>query len=113
MKKFLSFFIGFLNGLFGAGAGALLVPFLTNKFKLSQKQAHGTSIFIMLCLSVVTTTTFLSKGNIIFKEILLISIGGAVGGYISGNILYKMRNTTLSKIFAWVLVFVGGKMLFW
>ncbi len=113
MKKFLSFFIGFLNGLFGAGAGALLVPFLTGKFKLSQKQAHGTSIFIMLCLSIVTTITFLSRGDIVFKEILFISLGGAIGGYISGNLLYKMRNETLSKIFAWVLIFVGGKMLFW
>ncbi len=113
MKKFLSFFIGFLNGLFGAGAGALLVPFLKSKFQLEQKQAHGTSILIIVTLSIITTITFFSRANVVFMEIIIISLGGVVGGVIAGKLLYKIQSKTLATIFAYILIFVGGKMLFW
>ncbi len=113
MKKFLSFFIGFLNGLFGAGGGAVLVPFLNNKFNLNQKKSHGTSILIILLLSIVSTVTFFSETSVVLKEVFYLGLGGALGGFISGKLLNKIQNKTLSLAFSILLIFVGGRILFW
>ncbi len=112
MKKILSFFIGFFNGLFGAGGGAVLVPFLVKRFGFTQKQAHASSVFFMLVLSIFTTLNLLTKADIVFKEVFFICLGGVVGGVISGKILYKIKNKTLSIIFSIVLILVGGKIVF-
>ncbi len=112
MQKVISFFIGLLNGIFGAGAGALLVPFLEKSFNLESKKAHATSILIILIISLATTVTFLFKAKVDFMEVLYLSIGGVVGGIIAGTLLKNVKNKWLTKAFGLILVIVGGRMLF-
>ncbi|MFV0519376.1 MAG: TSUP family transporter [Lachnospirales bacterium] len=112
MKKIISFIIGLLNGVFGAGAGALLVPFLKKSFNLESKKAHATSILIILIVSIITTFTLFLKTGVNLKEYLFLATGGVIGGLIAGTLLKNIQNKWLTKIFALILIVVGGRMLF-
>ncbi|MFV0441347.1 MAG: TSUP family transporter [Lachnospirales bacterium] len=112
MKKLVSFIVGFINGIFGSGAGSLLVPFLKRGYSLDDKEAHATSILIILTISIVTIFFIYNSSKVDFYEIIYLSIGGVVGGTISGVLLKRLRNDYLNKLFALLLIFVGGKMLF-
>ena len=39
---------GFINGFFGGGGGMIVVPMLINLLGFSPKQAHATSIAVIL-----------------------------------------------------------------
>ena len=54
--------IGFVNGLFGAGGGMLVVPVLTFLLGLNTKRAHATAILIILPLCAVSGVVYLTRG---------------------------------------------------
>jgi len=55
---------GIAGGLFGVGGGAVLVPMLTGIYRLSQHQAHGTSLAIVGATSLVSVVIYALHGNV-------------------------------------------------
>lgn len=54
MSIFIGLIAGFINGLFGSGAGMIVLPGLISVMKLDSKVARGTSLFILVIVSFVT-----------------------------------------------------------
>lgn len=102
---------GALNGLFGSGGGMLSVPLL-EKSGIEPKKSHASSIAITLPLSIVSAAMYLYKGNIDFMFAIKFVPFGLLGAIIGSTILKKMKNETIEKIFAFVLIFSGIRMLF-
>lgn len=105
-------FIGFVNGFWGGGGGMICVPTLTLILKLEEKQAHATTILIMLPLSIASFIVYMLKGSIDYQVALTITIGFVIGGIIGAMLLNKINNMVLQLIFAIVIIIGGVKLLF-
>ena len=54
---------GFINGLFGTGAGMIVLPGLISLFSLDNKVARGTSLFILVIISSITSIFYVKNLN--------------------------------------------------
>ncbi|PWT70398.1 MAG: permease [Bacteroidetes bacterium] len=104
---------GILSGLVGIGGGIIIVPALIYLLGFSQHQAMGTSLGILLLpAGILAVFNYYKKGYVDIKIVLILFIGFVVGGYLGSKLSLGLPESTLRKIFAVVLVFIAGKMLF-
>ena len=68
-RPFSGFIIGFFGGLFGGlvglGGGIVMIPLMTWLLKLSQHQAHGTSLVAIVFVSIVGAGAYFINGSLI------------------------------------------------
>ncbi len=105
-------FVGFINGFFGGGGGMLVVPILYYLFKLPEKVAHATALFVILPISVVGAVFYLLKAEVFNLNLLYSGIGFVIGGIIGALLLKKANNKALRIIFAGIMLVAGIKLLF-
>ncbi|MBI2560210.1 MAG: sulfite exporter TauE/SafE family protein [Planctomycetes bacterium] len=104
---------GVFGGLFGIGGGTIVIPALVYLFGLSQHQAQGTSLAMM-----VPPVTFLAAwkyyqgGHINLKIAAFIALGFIIGGLIGATVVQPVSDPLLKKGFGVFLLFVGVRMLF-
>ncbi|HEX4850749.1 MAG TPA: sulfite exporter TauE/SafE family protein [Puia sp.] len=104
---------GVLSGLVGVGGGIIIVPALIYFLGFSQHQAMGTSLGILLLpAGILAVINYYKKGYVDIKVVLILFVGFLVGGYLGSKVSLGLQETALRKIFAVVLVFIAGKMLF-
>ena len=53
--------VGFLNGFFGGGGGMFCVPMLQKFCGYKDKQAHATTLCVILPLSIVSSFVYIYK----------------------------------------------------
>lgn len=105
-----SFFAGLINGALGAGGGMLTVPVL-KKAGLEQKNAHATSIAIILPLSVISAATYLINGTVTVYDALPYLPLGVVGAVAGAFIIGKIPDNWLRRIFSLFMIWAGIRML--
>jgi len=104
---------GILSGLIGIGGGIIIVPALVLIFGLTQQQAQGTTLAIMIPpVGLLAAWSYYTRGLVDLKIAALIVIGFFVGGLIGGKIAVGLPNNVLQKVFAVVLLLVSLKMFF-
>ena len=108
----LGLLIGFINGFFGGGGGMICVPILSYILGLPDKNAHATTILIMLPLSIASFVIYLIKGSIVLNYAIAISIGFVIGGILGAFLLNKINNVVLQFVFAFVIILGGIKLIF-
>lgn len=102
---------GFINGLFGGGGGMIVVPLLTILLSLKEKEAHATSIAIILPTTFLSALIQIISKNYDFSVGLPVAIGVASGGILGSFLLKKTKDKTLVKTFAFAMLLAGVKML--
>lgn len=109
MKKIpiIAAIVGFLNGLLGGGAGAILVPYLVKKCKFSQNKALATALAVLLPLSSISVALYWWRGNIDLTLAFPYVLGGAIGGIFGAKIFTKMKENWLKRGFSLLLLFSG------
>ena len=90
---------GFANGLFGSGGGTIVVPCMEKYLDIDAHKSHATAIAIILPLSILSAAIYLFKSDIPWKETLIVSAGGVVGGYIGAKLLNKISGRWLHIVF--------------
>jgi len=104
---------GLLSGLVGVGGGIIIVPALVYILGFNQHQAMGTSLGILLLpAGILAVLNYYKKGYIDMKVVFILFVGFIIGGYFGSKISLGMQESVLRKIFAVVLIFIAGKMLF-
>lgn len=103
--------IGFVNGFWGGGGGMICVPLLMYVIKLPEKNAHATTLLIMLPLSIASLVVYLISGNIEWIKSLNVCVGFVVGGIIGALLLKKISNIWLGIIFSVIIIAGGIKLL--
>lgn len=103
---------GFVNGFFGGGGGMIVVPMLTYLLKFEQKQAHATSIAVILPITVVSSIIYLIGGKNDFGIIGACTLGVFLGGILGAKLLKKASNQIIGYIFCAVMAIAGIRMLF-
>lgn len=102
---------GFLNGLFGAGGGSVVVPAMEKFLDVDEKKSHSTAIAIILLMSIVSSVTYVKRGYFDFRLWMYVSIGGIVGGFVGARLLGKIPKKWLKIIFGGVICATAVKMI--
>lgn len=104
---------GFLSGLVGIGGGIIMVPALVFFLGLTQKQAQGTSLgVLMLPVVALAVWQYHKQEHINFNYVFLIAIAFITGGYLGSKMVLGISDDKMKKIFALVMLLLSIKMLF-
>lgn len=104
---------GVFSGIVGIGGGIILVPALVYIFGLSQHQAQGTSLgMLMLPVGILAVMQYYRQGFVDYKLVAFIAIGFVAGGYLGGKLAVNIPETLVKRIFALFMIAVAVKMLF-
>ena len=98
---------GIINGLFGGGGGAVLVPLLNRFCGLEQKQVFATAVAVVFPLCLLSAGIYLFRGGLEFLTALPYVLGGTVGGWLGGKWFKGVRVTWLRRGFGGLLIFSG------
>jgi uncharacterized protein len=91
--------IGLLKGLFGVGAGFLIVPMMVSTARMPRKLAVGSSLFAILVASVVATLRHWSLGNVDWSALLPLVPGGLFGSFVGARAARSMSPAAIRRVF--------------
>ncbi len=100
---------GLLSGLLGAGGGMVAVPIL--KTKMSEKEAHATSVAIILPICAVSAIFYLQQGAVSIYDALPYLLWGLIGSAIGVVLMKKLSGSVLRKIFALMMLWAGIRLI--
>ena len=104
---------GTLSGLTGLGGGFIMVPLLVYLFGMTQHQAQGTSLTVLLPpLGVLAFWQYYKNGYVDVQVAILVAIGFIAGGYLGGWTAQMIPGPLLRKGFAVVMAFISLDMFF-
>ncbi|MCP4049576.1 MAG: sulfite exporter TauE/SafE family protein [bacterium] len=117
MIGILYFILGGLAGMFsgclGIGGGIILVPVLVFIFGLTQHQAQGTTLALMVPpIGLLAAWTYYKQGYVDLKIAFFVAIGFFLGGLFGAKIAVIIPEPVLKKIFGVLMIFTGIKMFF-
>jgi len=105
--------VGIISGVVGIGGGILFVPALVYLLHMDQYKAQGTSLGALLApVGLLAFLEYYRRGHADVQVALLLAVGFFVGGYLGAVGAVHIPALMLRRIFALVLIAVGGQMLF-
>ena len=100
---------GFLSGLFGIGGGFIIVPALILFSEMPIHRAVGTSLLVIVLVSIVGVTSQILAGHKISLEIApWFILGGFAGLQVAGQIGRHLSGPVLQKIFVVAMLLVAA-----
>jgi hypothetical protein len=103
---------GLLSGLVGVGGGVVMVPLLILLLGFNQHQAQGTSLAVLVVpVTAIAVFNYYKEGYINWKHAAVIAVFFVVGGYFGSKLAISLDQKMLKKIFAVILLLLGGRML--
>ena len=104
---------GVLSGVVGIGGGLLMIPMMMIFLGISQHQAQGTSLAVMLLpIGILATLNYYKAGYVEWEYVLIIAATFIIGGYFGSKFAVNVSSIFLKKIFGIVLLVVAVKMIF-
>lgn len=104
---------GIVSGAMGIGGAIIMVPALVYFFGMSQHQAQGTSLTILLFpIGLLAFWNYYKNGYVNFKIAVIVMIAFFIGGYIGSLIAVNIPEKPLKVIFGILMLLVGIKMIF-
>jgi hypothetical protein len=107
---------GILSGLVGVGGGIIMVPLFVFFLGLTQHNAQGLSLAVMLppvtFLAVYNYHTAGNGGNIDWRIAITVSILFIIGGFICSKIALQIDQRILRKIFGVFMLIVAIRLIF-
>ncbi len=98
---------GLVNGFFGGGGGAILVPLLTRLCRLEQRQAFATSTAVILPLCALSALLYFLRGGLEVQIALPYLLGGGLGGFLGGKLFPGVNLNWLRRGFGLLLIYGG------
>lgn len=102
---------GFFGGLFGVGGGIVLVPLLTGPLRLTQHQAHGTSLAVILFTAFAAGLVYALHGNVAWVPGLIIGAASIATAPLGARAASRLTGAGLKRAFSLFLVFVAVRSL--
>ena len=103
---------GILSGLVGVGGGIIIVPALVYFLSMSQHQAQGTSLAVLLLpVGIFDVYNYYKAGFVDVQSTLIIASTFLIGGFIGSKISIAIDQNLVKKIFGVFLLLVAFKMI--
>ena len=100
--------IGVLTGFFGVGGGFAVVPALTLIMHFDMKEASATSLLVMIIASLAGLAARTGTAiQIDYLSVLPFAFASMIGGPIGASLTRKAKSTTLTFLFAILLLLVA------
>jgi len=104
---------GILSGLIGIGGGIIMVPMFVIFLGITQHNAQGLSLAVMLPpVTFLAVYNYHKGGDIDWKIALVISVMFIIGGYFGSKLALQLDQRILKKIFGGLMLIVALKLLF-
>lgn len=104
---------GMLSGFVGIGGGVVIVPALVFLLGLSQHEAQGTSLFVLVMPVVfLALTNYWKTGNVNWKYGLIIAIAFIIGGYFGSKLSLKLSPQVVKLVFGLLMAYVSFQLIF-
>lgn len=103
---------GVLSGLIGIGGGVLIVPALVFLFKMTQHQAQGTTLAMLVPpIGILAAWTYYNHGYVDIKVAGFLAVGFFIGGLLGAKFAVGLSNQVLEKVFGAALLLIALKMI--
>ena len=103
---------GVLSGLIGIGGGVIIVPALVFLFGLTQHQAQGTTLALLVPpIGFLAAWTYYKQGYVDIRIAALIAVGFFVGSLLGAKFSTGLSNVMLEKVFGVALLLIAVKMI--
>jgi len=104
---------GAYSGLIGLGGGTIVIPILIYFFGLTQMEAQGTSLALMLPpIGLLAAWTYWKRGAVNIPIAAFVCLGFLVGGLIGAKFAVNLPNEVLRKVFGFALLLISLQMIF-
>lgn len=104
---------GTISGLVGIGGGVVIVPALVYLFGLSQHQAQGTTLALLVPpIGLLAAWTYYKQGYVDLRIAGLVCLGFFVGGLLGAQLAVRLSDPTLRRIFGVALLLIALRMIF-
>lgn len=103
---------GVMAGMLGIGGGLVVIPALVMFMGMTQQQAQGTSLAMMLPpIGIIAAYNYYKAGHVDLKIAMILACMFIVGSYFGSKLAIRLPQDTLKKIFGVFLLLVAIKML--
>ncbi|MBN2510221.1 MAG: sulfite exporter TauE/SafE family protein [Spirochaetales bacterium] len=108
----LGLFAGTASGLIGIGGGIIIVPALVILFGMTQHQAQGTTLALMVPpIGLLAAYTYWKAGYVNVKIAAFVCLGFFLGGLIGSKFAVGIPESLLQKIFGGIMIGIGMYMI--
>lgn len=105
---------GFVSGSMGVGGGIIIVPALVFIFGLTQQEAQGTSLGVLVFPVVLLAAwNYYKEGYVNVKYAGILIVAFILGGYFGSKLAVYLSSDMLRKIFGGLMLLIAIKMIFW
>ena len=103
---------GFFSGLIGIGGGVIIVPILVLLFGLTQHQAQGTTLALLVPpVGLLAALTYYKQGYVNLEMAAFIAAGFFLGGMVGARFAVGLSSAILEKVFGVALLLISVKMI--
>ena len=103
---------GVCSGFLGIGGGTIIIPILVYFFGLTQHQAQGTTLALMVPpIGLLAAMKYYYQGNVNIKIALFVCLGFFIGGLLGAYLVTPVPEPVLKKTFGIFLMAVGLRMV--
>ncbi len=103
---------GVFSGVFGIGGGTILIPALVFIFGLTQHQAQGTTLAIMIPpIGLLAALRYYYSGNVKINIAVFICLGFFFGALLGAHYIQAVPDAMLKRFFGVFLLIVGARMI--
>ena len=103
---------GILSGFVGVGGGIIIVPALVYVLGMSQFEAQGTSLFVLLLpVGILAVMNYSKAQTINWRFGLIIAVTFVVGGFVGSKIALKINPAYVKLIFGVLMAYVSIRMM--
>ena len=104
---------GSFAGIFGIGGGLILIPAMTFFLKMTQHQAQGTTLAILVPpIGILAAWRYYQNGHVNLPIAGFICLGFLFGGLLGASLVQGVSDPVLKKCFAVFLFLVSVNMFF-
>lgn len=102
---------GLLAGFWGVGGGIFLVPMMVGLLGLTQHKAHGTSLAVIIPVSIIGTVVYALRGHIDWVLVATIGSFSIVGAIVGAKLMMKVPAKRLRQFFGVYTIAIAALLL--
>ena len=104
---------GLLAGVVGVGGGIIMIPLMILLLGLSQHEAQGTSLAVMLPpIGILAAINYHREGFVKWEYAFIIATAFVISGYFGSKYAVNLRPEVLRRIFGVVMLLGALKLIF-